>query len=151
MTSPAILQPIFDKVAAHFLSMKVPSMTSDHVMCLYRDEATGNRCFVGALIQDEDYDPKIEGVSIRRRELIKPMSQRSRDKLEIAVVRGLNAMGIEIDDLSDELREALENLQVLHDGWGEARYGREVVEQRLRAFAARNGLSDAALRKEVVA
>jgi hypothetical protein len=150
MTSPAILQPIFDKVAAHFLSMKVPSMTSDHVMCLYRDEATGNRCFVGALIQDEDYDPKIEGVSIRSHDT-KPIYRSSRDKLEIAVVRGLNAMGIEIDDLSDELREALENLQVLHDGWGEGRYGREVVEQRLRAFAARNGLSDAALRKEVAA
>ena len=146
MLSPEILQPIFDKVATHFLSMTHPSSAPDKSMCYYRDENSGDRCFIGALIQDEDYDPKIEGLSIRSKGY---KAVGSGAKLQVAVVRGLNAMGIEIDELSDDLCDTLEELQVIHDGWGEAKYGREEVKNRLELFAKRRKLSAAALTAEV--
>lgn len=148
MLSPEFLQPIFDKVATHFLSMTHPSSAPDKSMCYYRDENSGDRCFIGALIQDEDYDPKIEGVSVRSRGY-KPFGAGA--VLELAIVRGLNAMGIEIDELNDDLRTAFDELQVIHDGWGEARYGREDVTRRLIEFAKGRKLSTAALTPEVAA
>lgn len=148
MISPEILQPIFDRVATHFLSMPKPSATPDKAMCLYRDEDNGNRCFIGALIQDEDYTHEIEGVSVRSRGY-KPFGAGA--TLELAVVRGMNALGIEIDDLTDDLRLTLEELQRIHDGWGEGSYGREVVKSRLVGFAEAHKLSTAALTSEVAA
>lgn len=148
MLSPEFLQPIFDKVATHFLSMTHPSYAPDKSMCYYRDENSGDRCFIGALIQDEDYHPEIEGVSVRSRGY-KPFSAAA--TLELAIVRGLNAMGIEIDELNDDIRETFEELQVIHDGWGEAKYGREGVMNRLISFAKHRKLSAAALTPEVVA
>ena len=148
MLSPEFLQPIFDKVAAHFLTMTAPSSAPDKSMCYYRDEDNGNRCFIGALIQDEDYTPAIEGVAIRKHGY-PPQPRSSRDKLELSVVRGLNAMGIEIDELSDEMLQNFEELQTIHDGWGEAKYGREGVTRRLISFAKHRTLSDAVLTAEV--
>ena len=150
MISPEILQPIFDKVATHFLAMPHPSSASDKSMCYYRDEYDDNRCFIGALIQDEDYDPAIEGLSIRSHHTgYRPVGTRA--TLEIAIVRGLNALGIKIDDLTDDLRDTFDELQVIHDGWGEAKYGREDVKRRLVEFAEARKLSDAALTSEVAA
>ena len=149
MLSPEFLQPIFDKVATHFLSMTHPSSAPDKSMCYYRDENSGDRCFIGALIQDEDYDPKIEGLAIRSHHTgYRPVG--TRGMLEVAVVRGLNALGIEIDELNDDLRDTLDELQVIHDGWGEAKYGREGVMNRLISFAKHRKLSAAALTAEVV-
>ena len=148
MLSPEILQPIFDKVATHFLSMTAPSSAPDKSMCYYRDENSGNRCFIGALIQDEDYRPEIEGVSVRSRGYA-PFGAGA--TLELAIVRGLNAMGIEIDELNDDIREDLERLQIIHDHWGEGRCGRESVKELLISFAKARKLSDAALTPEVAA
>ena len=148
MLSPEFLQPIFDKVATHFLSMTHPSSAPDKSMCYYRDENSGDRCFIGALIQDEDYRPEIEGVSVRSRGY-KPFGAAA--TLELAIVRGLNALGIEIEELNDDIRETFEELQVIHDGWGEAKYGREGVMNRLISFAKHRKLSDAALTAEVAA
>jgi len=150
MLSPEILQPIFDRVATHFLSMPKASASEDGVICLYRDPDNGNRCFIGALIQDEDYNPKIEGLSIRSSHTgYRPVGTRA--TLEIAIVRGLNALGIKIDDLTDDLRDTFDELQVIHDGWGEAKYGREDVTRRLVEFAEARKLSTAALTPEVAA
>lgn len=148
--SPEILQPIFDKVATHFLSMPKASSAPDKSMCYYRDPESTNRCFIGALIQDEDYDPKIEGVAIRSHGY-SPMAKSSRHRLEVAVVRGLNALGIEIDELNDDLRDTLDTLQVIHDGWGDAKYGRESVKRSLIEFAQGRKLSAAVLTAEVMA
>ncbi|CAB4190347.1 hypothetical protein UFOVP1202_47 [uncultured Caudovirales phage] len=149
MLSPEFLQPIFDRVATHFLSMTHPSSAPDKSMCYYRDENTGERCFIGALIQDKDYIPTIEGLSIRSHHTgYRPVG--TRGMLEVAVVRGLNALGIEIDDLNDDIRDTLDELQVIHDGWGEAKYGRESVTRRLIEFAEAFKLSTAALTAEVV-
>jgi hypothetical protein len=150
MISPEILQPIFDRVATHFLSMPKASASEDGVICLYRDPDNGNRCFIGALIQDEDYNPKIEGLSIRSsHDGYRPVGIRA--TLEVAIVRGMNALGIQIDDLTDDLRLTLDELQVIHDGWGEAKYGREDVKRRLVEFAEAHKLSTAALTPEVAA
>lgn len=142
MLSPEFLQPIFDRVATHFLTMTAPSSAPDKSMCYYRDENSGDRCFIGALIQDEDYDPKIEGVAIRSKGY-KPSGAGA--TLELAVVRGMNALGIQIDELNDDIRDILDELQVIHDGWGEARYGREDVKRRLIEFAQGHKLISAAL------
>ena len=148
MLSPEFLQPIFDKVATHFLSMTAPSSAPDKSMCYYRDENSGDRCFIGALIQDEDYRPEIEGVSIRSRGY-KPLGAAA--TLELAIVRGMNALGIEIDELNDDIREDLERLQIIHDHWGEGRCGRESVKELLISFAKSRKLSAAALTPEVAA
>ena len=148
MISPEILQPIFDRVATHFLSMPHPSSAADKSMCYYRDDHDGNRCFIGALIQDEDYDPKIEGVAVRSKGY-KPFGAGA--TLEVAIVRGMNALGIEIDELNDDLRDELEKLQRIHDNWGEGRCGRESVKKSLISFAKARKLSDAALTPEVAA
>ena len=148
MLSPEILQPIFDKVATHFLSMTAPSSAPDKSMCYYRDPDNGNRCFIGALIQDEDYRPEIEGVSVRSRGY-KPFGAAA--TLELAIVRGLNAMDIEIEELNDDIRDTFEELQIIHDGWGEASYGREEVTRCLISFAKHRKLSAAALTAEVAA
>lgn len=146
MLSPEILQPIFDKVATHFLSMTAPSSAPDKSMCYYRDPESANRCFIGALIQDEDYDPEIEGVSVRSRGY-EPFGAGA--TLEVAIVRGLNALGIEIDELNDDIREILEQFQLIHDGWGEGRCGRESVKKTLIRIAKSRKLSDAALTAEM--
>ena len=146
MIPPEILQPIFDRVATHFLSMPKASASEDGVICLYRDPDNGNRCFIGALIQDEDYRPEIEGVSVRSRGY-KPFGAGA--TLEVAIVRGMNAMGIQIDELNDDIREDLERLQIIHDHWGEGRCGRESVKELLISFAKARKLSAAALTPEV--
>jgi len=148
MIDPKILQPIFDKVATHFLAMPKPSVTGDNALCLYRDEEDGNRCFIGALIQDEDYDPRIEGRAIRGYASTKNSANST---LETAVVRGLNAMGIEIDELSDDLIDDLNNLQIIHDAWGDGSCTKETARNRLIEFAKQRNLSDAALTAEVAA
>ena len=148
MLSPEILQPIFDKVATHFLSMTAPSSAPDKSMCYYRDPESTNRCFIGALIQDEDYRPEIEGVSVRSRGY-KPFGAAA--TLELAIVRGLNAMGIEIEELNDDIRDTFEELQIIHDGWGEAKYGRGIVKRKLIEFAEGRKLSAAILPAEVAA
>jgi hypothetical protein len=58
-------------------------------------------------------------------------------------------LGIEIDELNDDLRDTFDELQVIHDGWGEAKYGREDVKSRLVGFAEAHKLSAAALTPEV--
>ena len=148
MLSPEFLQPIFDKIATHFLSMTHPSSAPDKSMCYYRDPDNGNRCFIGALIQDEDYRPEVEGVSVRSRGY-KPFGAGA--VLELAIVRGLNAMGIEIDELNDDIRSVLEQFQLFHDGWGDGRCGRESVKKSLISFAKSHKLSAAALTPEVAA
>lgn len=148
MLSQEFLQPIFDKVATHFLSMTAPSSAPDKSMCYYRDPESANRCFIGALIQDEDYRPEIEGVSVRFRGY-KPFGAGA--TLELAIVRGLNAMGIEIDELNDDIRIDFEQLQSIHDEWGDGKYGRESVKKSLISFAKSRKLSTAALTPEVAA
>ncbi len=61
-------QEIFDRVWNHFITEKQPlsfriDMFGDRG-CMYRD-AHGNRCAIGVLIPDEQYDPSIEGPTVQ--------------------------------------------------------------------------------------
>ena len=55
-------QNVFNKVAAHLLSMKEQSVDADG-SCMYRG-GNNQRCAVGVLIPDEIYDPLIENHDI---------------------------------------------------------------------------------------
>lgn len=55
-------QKIFDKVATHLQKQGRRALDKDGV-CVYRGEE-GAKCAVGALIPDELYDSKVEGVTV---------------------------------------------------------------------------------------
>ena len=52
-------QEIFDKVAAHLLTQRKPSLLCG-IGCAYRGEG-GLKCAAGCLIPDEEYSPEMEG------------------------------------------------------------------------------------------
>lgn len=56
-------QDIFDKVVAHLRSMPRRSMLRDEY-CAYRSP-DGLKCAIGCLIADDEYDPKMEGLTVR--------------------------------------------------------------------------------------
>lgn len=58
---PYTLQSAFDIVVKHARQQQCQAMESDR--CLYRS-STGLKCFIGALIPDELYDPKMEGYTV---------------------------------------------------------------------------------------
>lgn len=54
------IQEVFDKVVLHARTQQVKSVScSPFDFCRYRD-GKGNKCFIGALITDEHYTPKLE-------------------------------------------------------------------------------------------
>ena len=61
-------QSIFDQVARHLLTQKKRSLRrprpAANLICAYRGD-NGLKCAVGCLISDEDYDPSMEGLSVR--------------------------------------------------------------------------------------
>lgn len=60
----ATAQEVFDQVATHLLTQAKRSNTTDG-MCAYRG-VNGLKCAAGALIADDEYDERIEGVSWAR-------------------------------------------------------------------------------------
>lgn len=50
-------QEVFDAVVAHAESMNERSIVGD--TCVYRGD-NGSKCLVGALIEDQDYDPRMD-------------------------------------------------------------------------------------------
>ena len=61
------LQEMFDKAIAHFASMEKPSMSTPSEYggsdCAYRGHE-GNKCIVGAFIDDEHYKHTFEGKGV---------------------------------------------------------------------------------------
>ncbi len=55
------LQDVFNVVYPHALKQQAQAATNDG--CVYRTDS-GLKCFIGALIPDGLYDPKLEGVAI---------------------------------------------------------------------------------------
>lgn len=56
------LQEVFDKVVNHAFTQKRRATSNNkgnYPVCLYR-ASNGDRCFIGALIPDNEYDPAIE-------------------------------------------------------------------------------------------
>lgn len=108
------LQEMFDKAVAHFADMDRPSMSTPKQYgayggtdCAYRGHE-GNKCIVGAFIEDEHYDEGLEG---------KGVLEYSTLNRSCGVQPVLNAvaasMGVEA--LSYEQGQLLYNLQLIHD------------------------------------
>ena len=105
------LQEMFDKAVAHFASMDRPSMSTPSEYggtdCAYRGHE-GNKCIVGAFIDDEHYDEGLEG---------KGVLEYSTFNKSCGVQPVLNAvaasMGVEV--LTDEQGQLLHKLQLIHD------------------------------------
>jgi hypothetical protein len=59
------LQQAFDAIVTHALTHRTRSWCDDDQICMYRqgrDASSTTRCFVGALIDDADYYPDLEGL-----------------------------------------------------------------------------------------
>ena len=135
------LQEMFDKAIAHFADMDRPSMSTPSEYggsdCAYRGHH-GNKCIVGAFIDDEHYESSFEG---------KGVLEYSTLNRSCGVQPVLNAvaasMGVEA--LNDDQSQLLYKLQLVHDDHsdgfdiGEDNWY-EVVEPYLAELAEDNGL-----------
>jgi len=105
------LQEMFDKAVAHFADMEKPSMSTPSEYggtdCAYRGHE-GNKCIVGAFIDDEHYESSLEG---------KGVLEYSTLNRSCGVQPVLNAvaayMGVEA--LDDEQQQLLYSFQLIHD------------------------------------
>lgn len=57
------LREVFEKVKQHALAQNARALAPNGE-CAYRDFATGRSCFVGCLIKDEFYRPRLEYQSV---------------------------------------------------------------------------------------
>jgi len=112
------LQEMFDKAVAHFAQMEKPSMSTPSEYggsdCAYRGHE-GNKCIVGAFIDDEHYKHTFEG---------KGVLEFSTLGKTCGVQPVLNAvaasMGVEALDL--EQQQLLYKLQLIHDDHSDGFY-----------------------------
>ena len=135
------LQEMFDKAIAHFADMDRPSMSTPSEYggtdCAYRGHE-GNKCIVGAFIDDEHYKHTFEG---------KGVLEYSTLNRSCGVQPVLNAvaasMGVEA--LDDEQSQLLYKLQLIHDDHSDGFDSNDadwynVVEPHLIELAEDNGL-----------
>jgi hypothetical protein len=106
------LQEMFDKAVAHFADMDRPSMSTPSEYggtdCAYRGYE-GNKCIVGAFIDDEHYESSFEGKGILEWDS-KLMETRTFQPVLNAV-----AASIGVEALDDEQSQLLYKLQLIHD------------------------------------
>ena len=136
------LQEMFDKAVAHFAQMEKPSMSTPSeyggLDCAYRGHE-GNKCIVGAFIEDEHYESSFEG---------KGVLEYGTFNKSCGVQPVLNAvaasMGVEA--LDNNKARLLFQLQLIHDDHsdefdiGEHNWY-EVVEPYLAELAEDNGFN----------
>ena len=105
------LQEMFDKAIAHFAQMEKPSMSTPSEYggsdCAYRGHE-GNKCIVGAFIDDEHYDVAIESKGVLEYE-----SFNKSCGVQPVLNAVVKSMGVEA--LSDEKIDLLFQLQLIHD------------------------------------
>ena len=64
MNKPAInMQEVFDTVVAHARKQKARAIDPKSHMCAYRTP-DGKKCFIGVLIPDSKYNPRIENKGV---------------------------------------------------------------------------------------
>lgn len=111
------MQDIFDTVANHLLTQGKQAKTQISGSCVYRDE-DDNKCAVGCLILDEDYDKAMEGGTIRQQ-----IRTALTGELEtgcvthvgsLLVVTALVKHGVNVYD--EQVQDLLYRLQDTHDG-----------------------------------
>jgi len=107
------LQEMFDKAVAHFASMEKPSLTTTSEGLGYEDCAyrglEGNKCIVGAFIDDEHYDPAFEGKSVRE------WDSRFKETRTCQPVLNAVTASMGVEALDDEQSRLLYQLQLIHD------------------------------------
>ena len=109
------LQEMFDKAVGHFAQMEKPSMSTPSEYggsdCAYRGHE-GNKCIVGAFIEDEHYESSFEG---------KGVLEYGTFNKSCGVQPVLNAvaasMGVEA--LNDDQSQLLYKLQLIHDDYSD--------------------------------
>ena len=110
-TKTMTLQEMFDKAIAHFADMDRPSMSTHSEYggsdCAYRGHE-GNKCIIGAFIDDEHYDPSFEGKGVREYE-----SFNGTCTVQPVLNALVKSMGVEA--LSVEKIDLLFQLQLIHD------------------------------------
>ena len=105
------LQEMFDKAVDHFADMDRPSMSTPSEYggtdCAYRGHE-GNKCIVGAFIDDEHYKHTFEGKGVLEFATI----NRS---CGVQPVLNAVAASMGVEALNDEQGQLLYNLQLIHD------------------------------------
>ena len=143
-TSHTTLQSIFDRVADHFLGMSGPAQNHKGDCC-YRTK-DGDRCFVGALIKDEDYSPLIEGISLGTEPvyLYKDRVEALRKTVMSSLTKDYPALP---RSMPEDVRDLLADLQIIHDDWtdGKSSVQRNNVISGMITVAEDRGLSPAKL------
>ena len=111
------LQEMFDKAVAHFASMDRPSMSTpseyDGTDCAYRGYE-GNKCIVGAFIDDEHYDQDFESKGVLEWDELWDSKLMETPRRFQPVLNAVAAsMGVEA--LNDDQSQLLYKLQLIHD------------------------------------
>ena len=105
------LQEMFNKAVDHFADMDRPSMSTPSEYggtdCAYRGHE-GNKCIVGAFIDDEHYKHTFEGKGVLEFATI----NRS---CGVQPVLNAVAASMGVEALNDEQGQLLYNLQLIHD------------------------------------
>ena len=135
------LQEMFDKAVAHFAQMQKPSMSTPSEYggsdCAYRGHE-GNKCIVGAFIDDEHYKHTFEGKGVLEFSTLGKTCG-------VQPVRNAVAASMGVEALDDDQANLLFQLQLIHDDHsdgfdiGEDNWY-ETVELSLRELADDCGL-----------
>ena len=135
------LQEMFDKAVAHFAQMQKPSMSTPSEYggsdCAYRGHE-GNKCIVGAFIDDKHYKHTFEGKGVK---------EYSTFNKSCGVQPVLNAVAATwgVHGLDDQQIKLLYDLQLIHDDHSD-RFDigvdnwYEVIEADLIDLALKSGL-----------
>ena len=105
------LQEMFDKAVAHFAQMQKPSMSTPSEYggsdCAYRGHE-GNKCIVGAFIDDEHYKHTFEGKGVLEFSTLGKTCG-------VQPVRNAVAASMGVEALDDDQANLLFQLQLIHD------------------------------------
>jgi len=105
------LQEMFDKAVAHFAQMQNPSMSTPSEYggsdCAYRGHE-GNKCIVGAFIDDEHYKHTFEGKGVLEFSTLGKTCG-------VQPVRNAVAASMGVEALDDDQANLLFQLQLIHD------------------------------------
>jgi len=111
------LQEMFDKAVAHFADMEKPSTSTpneyDGTDCAYRGYE-GNKCIVGAFIDDKHYESSFEGKGVLEWDELWDSKLMETPRRFQPVLNAVAAsMGVEA--LNDDQSQLLYKLQLIHD------------------------------------
>jgi hypothetical protein len=77
---------VFDTVKTHLMAQKRRAMSTRGDLCAYR-APNGDRCAVGCLISDNNYDPAIEGASAGDEMVMRCLDDEYKDADQMLLVR----------------------------------------------------------------